>query len=353
MFKEYTVQTTKSSAKLTKSFANIQHSSQNAVSVDISAKEKLFQSVTNLQKRSTISVLNYLIPSCYKMKQVWFGYKHMADQLGFCERTIQRAVHELRDLNIINAQYRLMTSNLYRVNPEIYSLKDRLKHKIPSLWGKFIILSLSLLVGNVLPNGNKNYLSLVSNLTIVREDQYSVSLQGRGKILKNTGRKRMSAQAGKITISPTLKEITQELQLTRHGQCKLLAFDDAVLSLVWNENKSLLKDYNNPISFVIRRCLEQSTIQGLKVDWDIYYLLIKRYDISKQDPLSKTKEPKNSGIIQVDRTDFNKQYQQRIQQIQQESQQRVQEIRKDKPLPEWLQDCTKKFIENHKELHLV
>lgn len=338
--------TLKSSSNVTKSIADCTGFIQKNLSDRISEQDKLLQAVTNCHKNSTIKVLNYLIPACYKMPSVWYGYKHMADQLGFCPRTIQRAIHELRDLGLIEARYRLMTSNLYKVNPKIYLYKRELRDKLSSLWSKSVGLSLLLLVGNVVPSGKKNYLYNLSSLTSVRGNQYSVTLPGRGVKLKNTGRKRMAVETGKIIISPTLKEITQELQLTRHGQCKLLAFDDGILTLVWEKSRYFLNGFKNPICWIIKKCVEESTLQQMKIDWDIYYLLLDRYGISKSQPFSlKEEEPKNGIIPVVDRTEFNATYLQKLQQNQQQAQQRLALQYKDKKLPSWLEECTQRFLQ--------
>ena len=225
----------------------------------------------------------------------------MAKQLGFCERTIQRAVHELQDLGIINAQYRLMSSNIYKVNPEIYALKDQLKHKIPSLWGKFIILSLSLLVGNVVPNENKNFnSSLVSKSISVRRDHSYASLQERNKNLTKVNRRVVDMVTNKPIISSTLREITQDLRLTKHGQCKLLAFPDEILQNVWSSTgKEFVQSLPDPFNWIIKRCVEELSRIGSEPDWNIYYLLLKTQSVSNTQPFIQKEQKKQELKIGV------------------------------------------------------
>lgn len=352
MFKEYMIQQTKSSVKLIKSFSHNSSSIQKNEQISVCDKEKLIQSVTNLHKNSTISVLNYLIPSCYKMKQVWFGYKHIADQLGFCERTVQRAIHELRDLGLLQVQYRLMTSNIYKVNPQIYVHKEELKHKIPSLWGKFIVFSLALLVGNVLPSENLKNLSLYVNVTSVRGNSYLQNDHDYKLKFKKEERRRVSFDVNDLKISPILQEVTDHLKLNRHGQCILLQYPNEALDAVWFKLYETFKakEFKHCMQTFVNSCEKYCVNKKLPVYRELYPLLLKRYDIKVGDYVidreQKIEEPKKGCVVQVDRTEFNKRYEQRLLQKQKEAQQRIEETRKDKALPLWLEGYTQIFMEN-------
>ena len=304
-------------------------------------QDRLIQSVINLRKKSLIKVLNYLIPKCSKMKIVNFAYSTIGRDLGFCERTIQRAVHELKDLGLIDYQAKFHTMHIYHVNPQIYALKEQLKHKLPSLWSKFIALSFVVLMGNVLPLEKKSFnSSLVSKSIFVRGAHSYASLQERNKNLTKVNRRVVDMVTNKPIISPTLKQITQDLKLTKHGQCKLLAFPDETLQKVWSgTSKEFVQSLPDPFNWIVKRCIEELALVGSEPDWNIYYLLLKTQNVPNTQPFIqkelKKQEPKIGVVLKSSILDRIPEWQNKV--------------KENKILPSYLIQATETYNQNRKE----
>lgn len=80
-------------------------------------------------------------------------------------------------------------------------------------------------------------------------------------------------------ITPILREITDQLHLTRLGQLKLLSIPEGVLSSVWSHYKKL-SGINQPFDWLMANCVRRSENLGVPIDWQLFHLSLKRYNLS-------------------------------------------------------------------------
>ena len=197
-------------------------------------------------------------------------YRTIALRVGCSEKTVRRAVKKLVELGLltkINTGF--MNACIFSVNQTVYKLADYFRYKFKSLlkycqkavWEQNVRHSKSI-SSLVTPRSNK--------VTQVRQ------IPPQTGTLKIEKTKKMEIAPPKI--SPTLQEITKSLMLNRRGQLKLMVFDDRTLASCWKEMRNL-SYISDKFAYLITACLEFCKRNDIEVDWDLYYLALKRYNL--------------------------------------------------------------------------
>lgn len=136
------------------------------------------------------------------------------------------------------------------------------------------------LMGNLTPYKNIFISKPCKSILQLLDKGKSVCLRGMIK-LKNKLKERrvIMNDAGELIISPTLRDITEKLRLTKLGQLKLMSFSDDVLKVVWGSFRST-KNVKSPFDWMIVGCEQYSIANDIPVDWQIFYSLLKRYNVT-------------------------------------------------------------------------
>lgn len=284
----------------------------------------LLQAVTNIKKKSLQRVLNVLVKHFYywrsRRKQLTLSYEQIGREAGTSTRTVHRAVKELSALGFIAFQYRLTSSHIYTVATELYTYAPVFRKFIPSLWNISFKGVLSYIFGisqkpfqepNVIAYKKSNY---ITPLYIVTPSKVSdnVSKDTRRFTKKREIRPKRGARYFKIFESigdfmeieklkstPTIDAIEKTLLLTKLGKAKLFAFDEKIICEVWNQIR-VWKDVKNPFDLIMVRCIQLSQNRNIRIDWDIFYLILNRYNIVNDGIFLKKDIKKPDDLIKKD-----------------------------------------------------
>lgn len=209
---------------------------------------------------------------------------------------------QLHEMNLVQKVYNEWTSCNYKINPLFYVYADELKHIFPAL--KIIcrkrLLSAFLCASfaNRTPILEEEDYFNNPSITIAKIDSQSWKIDNNINIEEQNpsmgGVDTM--EPSKIIISPVMQRITDALKLTIAGQYKLMVFPDAALSATFDEykRKSHLKDpYFWFVMYAKGYCIQNN----LHVDWDMWPLLCKKYNIADNAPFIQP--PTSRKIIPV------------------------------------------------------
>jgi hypothetical protein len=226
------------------------------------------------------SVMNHIFGASDRLGVLTFAYDTIARDCKVSYSTVYRTVHMMSILGLIHRVTRLTNTCIITVNPIIYKYADKLKY------GFFYLKRIAL--RNLISSSMRNEEPL-REIFISKPCKYMYQLLDKGKSVYLRGMNQLKSrlkerrlimdEAGGLVISPTLRDMTEKLRLTKLGQLKLLAFDDDVLRVVWGSYRST-KNVHSPFDWMVVACEQYSMANKIRVDWDIYYSLLKRYNVT-------------------------------------------------------------------------
>ena len=89
-------------------------------------------------------------------------------------------------------------------------------------------------------------------------------------------------QVSDLKLTPAIAKVNELLGLSLNGQAKLYVFENEIVESAlskWN----ILEDKKSPYSTFFNRCEFLAKEQQSKIDWSLYNMICKRYNISKSD----------------------------------------------------------------------
>lgn len=150
------------------------------------------------------------------------------------------------------------------------------------------------LMGNLTPYKKIFISKPCKSLYQLLENTQGVCSRGMTKLKNKLKERNIEVdEAGGLLISPTLRDITEKLRLTKLGQLKLMSFSDDVLRIVWGSYRSA-KNVKSPFDWMVVGCEQYSVANKIPVDWQIFYALLKRYRV--EDNKSYIRKQETSKI---------------------------------------------------------
>ena len=249
-------------------------------------KKQDYQSLLTQLTRSQKVILNHVIK-----QYLFFDFDMRESQdlignsTGYTRQTVNHSLSVLSKLGLISIEDQhqgafsfdtlryIPNINLFRFKFYLY---DQLKALRRVTFGHLQKLNL---MGNLTPY-KKIFISKPCKYMYQLLEKGASAVSRGMSYLKNHKRTMESImnEVGALTISPTLRDITEKLRLTKLGQVKLLAFNDDVLRIVWSSLKSS-KNVKSPFDWLIVACEQYCVANKIKIDWDIFYSLLKRYNL--------------------------------------------------------------------------
>lgn len=227
-------------------------------------------------------VADYLIASCYSKTSNSYCYETIASILNISRITVIRAVTKLTKLGIISRIYRHRKSCIITVNPALYRYAHQFRNAFHSL--KVIANQ----KWQSLTNRNDTpYKNNISNNILYMKDTIWAGVQSGAKMTVKvltrcftSSSRRKEMEIGAIKLSHTLKEITKTLNLTLVGQLKLLSFEEVHLVAAWDKISYRLSTAKPDTGYnsLIAEILKIYKANDIRPDWEIFYLLLKRYN---------------------------------------------------------------------------
>lgn len=225
------------------------------------------------------SVMNNIFGAGDRLRYLTFAYDTIARDCKVSYSTVYRTVHMMTEMGLIHRIVRLTNTCIITVNPAIYKYAQKLKHAFFYLKR----IALRQLITNSIRNEEP-----LREIFISKPCKYMYQLLDKSKSVYSRGMNQLKSrlkprrvimdEASNLIISPTLRDMTEKLRLTKLGQLKMLAFSDDVLRVVWGSYRST-KNVHSPFDWMVVACEQYSMANNIKVDWDIYYSLLKRYKV--------------------------------------------------------------------------
>lgn len=238
--------------------------------------------------KSDIKVLNYFFNRARSSHSFEVSAITIAQQHKISPATVDRTIKKIENCGIIIKitpkfnpilkKEGKLPSCTYVINPRLLkNFSSKFKHKFTSFFKYLSIAALSLWYVNV-EQPLKGYYNN-PGISISISERVAPVFNTRG--LKNQKREEMDSVMVESTpkISPTLREVTDKLRLTKLGQLKLLVFEDSILSEAWNDFKKLSK-INSPFDYLILNCVKKSERRNIPVYWDLFYTSCQRYGLT-------------------------------------------------------------------------
>lgn len=242
-----------------------------------------------------IKVLNKFVTLSNLFRNIYASYANIADSVGCSVRTVAAAVKKLRELKLIDNNYRHLKTNQYKISPFLLDIKVRQKlcklikalYYFPAyLLG---VLNLSFFDKKTsqseyciqLDKFNKNYLNTVTVLSTVTESNSNAHTHARRQESNlnshnpNTVIKKESSMSSIENFVPRsdIAKISC-LNLTPWGQMKLTAIPNGGIR---HAEKNFNPNANNPYAWFFKDCLWWCNKNNIKVDFTAVDLLAKEY----------------------------------------------------------------------------
>ena len=273
---------------------------------DVLFSLKIFNSSDLLSSLSELTdaqvrVLDYVLGFYKRTNSVYMSQGYIARHLDLARETINRAIKKLISLGLLKSYHRSGTSYdndslLYVPNKSLFKFRHVLNKVLFSLKSvPFWVLKKLGLITNVTPLRRRD-IFLPSLYTRVRDCAREATGQLK-KFIKQEGSTMSEVQ--KPNISPTLREITQNLRLTKLGQVKLLTFSDEILRQVWLHCKTI-SGLKEPFQWIMTQCIKQYQLDGSRVDWNMYHIMLERFCITDDKVYVQAKpqqEPKKVAVF--------------------------------------------------------
>ena len=242
-------------------------------------EKSLLQALNSKFSEAEMAVANYFFSRARSNPQFRVSYETIASQTKIknrkriCRETVRRAINKLIDLNLLKRikEKFYMGACEYRVNVLIFKVAASVKDKFKSLLRYLAVQANSLWKPNVAPL--YKYSNIYPRKYIVVDNQSQKNIK-RGNFLT----KREDMEISPPNISPTLREITNRIGLTKLGQLKLLVIPEDILSSVWSHFKKQA-GVNKPFEWILANCLRRCENLGIAISWELFYLSVKRYGL--------------------------------------------------------------------------
>ncbi len=273
-------------------------------STNVSNRNALDQELSNIILTSKISkVINHLIGAGYRLDSIQFSHETISKDTSTSISTVKRAIGLMVSLGLCTTITREWNTCIITINKSIYELAHKFKHKFYHLKRVARDNLQRLSLPNELP---------LRDIFISKPCRYMYQLlettkgvYSRGMTLLNRFKRRGIEvdDVGALKISVTLRDITEKLRLSRLGQIKLMAFDDDALRVVWGSYKST-KNVKSPFDWMVVACEQYCIVNKIPVDWQIYYALLKRYNVQDNKVYVRKSEHKSepTKTLQVDQS---------------------------------------------------
>jgi len=270
---------------------------------DISKKADLQALIDNLSQNYR-QILDYMLIHSVKNINNFVCQKTISRVTGFSPSTVKRAIKYFFEVNIITykKQRGINKSNLYKFNKLLFIFKDSFSVILPCLkWCKkelhkpvmYLNELLCILGRRVIYNSSSKTVvvrpsngQLPQSQSLTRANMTSKNFQKNKKENNEDKKKKNGVQImeslAKIT-NPAIELAHQKFNLTDLGRAKLMVFEQDALSSCIARSGSFHD--------LINACIDFSDKKGLKVDWNFYFMIKKRYNLVDDKkyclPLSK------------------------------------------------------------------
>ena len=287
---------------------------------------EIFQLETILSKRSTRDIYNGIVQRfhyrCLNNERTYYSLEQIGIMGGgYSRSTVKRELAYLRSQGLIDwiDRSKDFTSNIYMIPKFIYQYAHKYRSLIPSLWTISFRSVLRILgpVQNMLwkrnepPYKNNIIISPCKYNIQVKEE---VALVGKARRFLNKSLKRgerfyrlqhevnkgsfMAHDISKLSSNPVLDDIEKTLKLTKLGKAKLFSFDEAALKTNWEVVKKQLTTANNPYELLIATTMRYCENRSIRIDWDIFELIKKRYNIPDDKVYVQPKNTIKKPVVQ-------------------------------------------------------
>jgi hypothetical protein len=291
-------------------------------------------SANDLLKKSSSNVLVNISQQC------------IARSLGYCRKTISRAISELVAFGFITAEYVHRKTSMYYISSIVgviaTDMQDRanIAKILPAIrtymWyltcKSFNIVAKPLC--ELQPEENKAsqktqnvppYIEALENNLVISKDckfvaraksavsqlvkKTTVAMTNFKDRFKNKSSKELKIQEKGVAImkehsipfiSPLMKSITNYLKLTKHGQIRLLIYDEKSLQSAFDSIDRAMRS-QDPFAFFVEHCNGYSFQHKLPVKEELYETMMTRYEIKRDSAFvaKKIEEPKKISVAKA------------------------------------------------------
>lgn len=275
--------------------------------MNITQQNALWQALNSNFSEAVIVVANYFFSRARSNPLITVSYETIAKQVKIkkrnriCRETVRRSINKLIELGILKRleQKFHMGACTFRVDVRVFNFAEQFKLKFKSFFRYLAIRAITLWKPNVAPL-YKYSIYNKPRISIVVDNQSSTEVK-RGNFLTKGNEVDISPP----NITPTLREITDRLHLSRLGQLKLLVIPDDILSSVWSHYKKL-SGINQPFDWLMANSLRRAENLGIAINWELFHLSVKRYGLvdNKKYIVPRTRQEldKNSSQLESRRS---------------------------------------------------
>lgn len=269
----------------------------------------LLQAISSNLSENERLVLDFLLYYKHKFPQVFISQTLIARSIAVARETANRIIKRLVDKKFIVKKKRFNTTSLYFVNPVFFKFQHNkeIKKILPALkkWSLCTLLAFFSTTITSSPHYYINNTSCTDRESIyrgVKSSQFYNSKKLSSNKIKN------GEKVDDIVISPLMIRITKLLCLSKWGQIKLFVIPEAALSHALSHYVKS-RDIKNSFSWFFVRSRDYCKHNGLAIDWNLFYILKKRYnmpenprytlsvEVSKPAAVTKFIEIKDSAPI--------------------------------------------------------
>jgi len=237
------------------------------------------------------SVFNYIVRFCYYYSKVDVSQIRIAQDLGLSRQTVNKIIKVLLKKNLITSkENRYKKTCIYKVGDFFLVSRnwERLSYTFSKIKNYF---KQPILVNKLISKCHRPMATLISYF---KEFIY-ISSRSRSRRISNTYNvesskivakkttnddeaKKEKTNMNQILITPTLRELTTRLNLTKWGQMKLMAFSEDALAYGLNQLQG--KKYTgNIFQKLVSDMQNYCENTGQRVDWPKFYHLVGVYNM--------------------------------------------------------------------------
>lgn len=263
-----------------------------------------------------IKVLNKFVTLSNLFRNIYASYANIAASVGCSVRTVAAAVKKLRELKLIDNNYRHLKTNQYKISPFLLDIKVR--QKLCKLIKALYYMPTYLLgVSNLsffdkktsqseyciqLDKFNKNYLNTVTVLSTVTESNSNAHTHARRQNSNLNSHNTVTVIKKESSMNNIENFVPRSdiakiscLNLTPWGQMKLSAFPSAAIV---HAVKTFKKDANNPFAWFFNSCKWWCEKNNIKINFAAADLLATEYE-RPDDAQMYTPKPINTVTVQT------------------------------------------------------
>ena len=285
-------------------------------------RKSLWQAFFQDKSQFAVLVVNFLLKLNSKYDKIFPSQANIAMWIGCSRKTVNLILKELNEQGWIKKiQRKTRQTCIYIISPKFNALADfpEARKKLPGLVNYWYKLTLGyfmhgpgqqVLEPNVTPYKEENRYITNSSVSVSKTESLLEDLKNRF-INKSPKKEEEDMESvSTFSVSPTLREITNRIGLTKWGQIRLTIYADEALQATLDKFQPCILPEDNFLWFETY-CHGVSIKNNLPIHLELYDTMKKRYNMpenakwvcaQKSYQKDDTFYPENANIIPSDRT---------------------------------------------------